>query len=317
MIFAKHHNAGLCNQVLALEIAVGLSHLLHDVTIYGFGRIEKRKDNFYNSFVVNKDLQDIFITDLFDVPDINLNFIREMVIKEDDGQRLYNFYASVDGKDNLDFADGRILLSRDEDYYFPDIFLATYCRIFANRTKEFDQIIAAVKPKQEYLDLAEAIASSLGKFNGVHLRRGDHTPVVDVPGSAVDEARSRFKEALPILLATDDVDSVKLYSDIIIAEQYILLNFLTEFEALPRHDENVLALLVNLVMHYAEEFIGTRTSTYTGYIHRNRLISRGDDSMLFLNNGDHKKESQSIYSWDGFSMTHLEKNYREWKEAIL
>lgn len=294
-----------------------MSYLFDDITIYGFGRIEKRKDNFYDSFVSNKDLQDIFITDLFDVPNIRLNLIKHTVDKPDVGQRLYNFYVSVDGKENLEFADGRTLISYDEDYHFPEIFLATYCRIFANRTKEFDQIIRSVKPKQEYLDLAKNIAIYLGRFNGIHLRRGDHTPVVDVPGSAVDDARSVFKESLPILLATDDVESVKLYSDIIIAEQYILLNFLKEFEALPRHDENVLALLVNLVMNYAQEFIGTRTSTYTGYIHRNRLISRGDDSMLFLNNDDHKKESQSKYSWDSFNMEHLEKNYREWKEAIL
>ncbi|MEY4331441.1 MAG: hypothetical protein RLZZ196_179 [Bacteroidota bacterium] len=318
MIFINHHIAGLCNQILNFEIAAGMAYLNNGATIYGFHKILKRDDYFYNKLVINKDTEDLFLTDIFDYPDIPLYLDEEYVYIEDmPSYNLVDIYFSVDKTPNEEFADGRTLLLPGK-MHFPQNYLATYCRIFANRTKEFDTMLSQIKPKKEYLDFASLVTEALGRFNGIHLRRGDHTGVVDVPGSSVSNAVNSFADGLPVLIATDDPDEVAgITGKIVLAEKYVLTNFLKEFEALPRHDQNVLALVVNLILAQAEKFVGTRTSTYTGYIHRQRLISGKELDMNFLNNDDYKIKENSKYSWDDYHMEHLEKNYREWKEAKL
>ena len=57
--------------------------------------------------------------------------------------------------------------------------------MFYNRTSSFDKYLKQLKFKQEYIDLANAISSSIGGFSGVHLRQTDFAQTIYRTGRAM------------------------------------------------------------------------------------------------------------------------------------
>ena len=321
MVIIQHHNAGLCNQILNLEIAAGIALLSGKAIIDVVTPFVERPSSFFDKAAVsNRDTEPLYILDIMEIPDwidlttsvVPINYdeatrknIQHLFINASPGTPVSESFA--DGREELD-------LVLEPTLGHPSI--AYYSITFANRTKELDRTLAAVRPKAEYRELADKIAQAIGPFNGVHLRRGDHIGVVDVPGSMIEQAT--FRDWRPLVLATDEPDAEGIPKDAIIIEEYIINNFWDEFNRLPRRTSDVFALICNLVMHHSKDFYGTQTSTYTGYIQRAINQRDPDFKFKYLNNDIAPSFTNGEYSWNLYDGPGIHKTIlREWPESKL
>jgi hypothetical protein len=145
--------------------------------------------------------------------------------------------------------------------------------------------------------LADRIARSLGRFNAVHLRRGDFryaglTPRAGrVTGDEVARNLAGRLDAGERLVVCTDTSSEHdwfaplraHFRDVVFLDRLLLdgAEWRAELRALPHHDDAVLGLLTQLVAAQADCFVGTLFSSFTALIQRMRGFDGRDARFLF------------------------------------
>ena len=331
MIYYKLWNpAGLINQVMSVELAVGIKHITgNEITIYNILNGQdrsvpifsaSRSHNQRNNLLDNS--KGFIISDILNWKDKEsyiLSEEKELSLEHETIEDLMKFYYDLNNEEHdLQFSEGRQQLFFSENMNIKHT-LGWYSRFFKNRTKELDESISSVRFLPEYYELSEQIAKSLGSFNGAHLRLTDHKGMFDPDNNVVDIGMSKIDNDLPIVLCTDQPDSQLIKNSLynyIMLDEYILNNFYKEFKQFKLKDEVSFGILNNLVMHYSQDFIGSPGSTYSGYIHRGINQKKDIRWKIF---GEEEHIQDGPYSWNGYNGkdTFTKQFWREWKESRI
>jgi len=340
LFFQLYNPTGLINQVMSLELAVGLSNELNVPAIIHYGKYMADSNLFdanstaiftpstlYNQqreWFINSD-QSPHLLDLLDF-DQNLIFINEKInsfpqeefVIDDMINGFYYSNSHTVSDDEIAFAEGRQRLPLDKTLHIKRT-LGWYCRFFYNRSPELNKAISSVKFKKEYTDLAKKISASLGNFQGMHLRLSDHVNMFETTQEMFEGWLNNFEQNnLPIVVSTCEPGH-KMVQDnkhrFILLDEYIINNFAEDFKALPFQDEVVFGLICNLVLHDSTNFVGTSGSTYSAYIHRVRN-QKGIETWEFFDNPP--KAVGQPYSWNGHQLDNTRKMWwREWPESRI
>ena len=218
-----------------------------------------------------------------------------------------------------------------------------------HRGKVID-LMRQLRPKQPYLDAADRLAESVGKFNAIHVRRGDFlsnalskegiTRAATVSGEElVVNLASRMRREDTLVICTDGAPEEEIFGPIrkYFHEVIFLDHYLGESAAakevmgqLPRDNEAVRVLLTQLIASRAQVFAGTLFSTFTALIHRLRGFADPEAEFLYcyndfvsplvrFENCEFLPVQDGAYTWnrlgypvspDAFSW------FREWPEAF-
>lgn len=330
-IFFEIHPGGLFNQLLSIEVGLGLSKVYQKEIIF-YNKYYTNDlpsifshpfDNNKNMFYTNKfpNIFDLLSTNITDT----ITFINNKVIINNlqDILKINNlnkYYYSDDNYSNLElkFAGKRkkIIIPKNESVNITTT-LAQYSSFFFNRNTELDLLFSKIKFKDEYYEFAKEIVNSIGSFNGGHLRLTDNANQ-NATLEGVSKGIDNLNNQLPFIMCTDEPSHefiVKNNKKIILLDRYILNNFKKEFDQLKFKDSVSFALLCNLVMHYSKDFIGSLKSTYTSYIQRNLNQSKLLKEWRFWNQDVFF--SKGPFSWNN----HVDEDsacwYREWPESFL
>lgn len=333
-----YNPAGLVNQLMSIEIAVGIKEITgNDMTIYNILNGPDRNVPIYSaSRTHNKRSSAVDNSKGFIISDIlNWKDKDTYILSDQSSYSLEDDYTNIDNlmlyyydenKDelDLDFAEGRSKLLFSENMHIKNT-LGWYSRFFNNRTKELDAALSSVQFLPEYYQLAEEIAKSLGNFNGVHLRLTDHVAQrVYTTKEMFDAGIDKIDDGNKIVICTDEPTTELLKDDktrFIMLDEYILNNFHSAFSQFKYRDEVSFGLLNNLVMHHSKKFVGTIGSTYSGYIQRGMNQKNDIDWNWFDYTSDpvYEESGSGKYSWN--SSKNIDVNnkqwYREWKESRL
>jgi hypothetical protein len=185
--------------------------------------------------------------------------------------------------------------------------LGDYCYFFYlddSRRRHVITLMQQLRPKRPYLDAANRIAGSLGRFNAIHLRRGDFvhnqlsqervTRAASINGQEiVENLATRMSRDELLVVCTDGSSQEELFGPLQkhFRDVVFLDRFLREDKGardaiadLPRIDESVDALLTQVVASQALVFAGTLFSTFTNLIHRQRTYTDPDAKFLYCYN---------------------------------
>ncbi len=329
----------MINQVMSLELAVGLAHETKKDLIVHY--VSNTGDDLYNSRNVpiftpsrwhNEQRKDFTNPDQFphllDLMNFNenLTFIdtkidffkqEEFVIDDTLNGYYYSTENEISENESL-FAEGRQRIPLDKNVHLKKT-LGWYSRFFYNRSPELDNALKSVRFKDVYVDLAKKISNSLGSFQGMHLRLSDHIKMFNTTQDMFESWLDRYENnGLPIVVSTCEPGNKMIQDNkhrFILLDEYIVNNFRDDFMSLPFQDEVVFGLICNLVLHDSVNFVGTSGSTYSGYIHRVRN-QKGVETWDFFDNPP--KATALPYSWNGYPLDNGRKMWwREWKESKL
>jgi len=340
MIYYKLWNpTGLINQVMSLELALGLAHETNVPVVvhYASNSGDKLHDSskvpiFTPSKFYNNQREGFVSPDKFphllDLLDFNQNLIfinekiesfpQEQLVIEDMVSNYYYSNSTEITEEELAFAEGRERLVIDKPTHLKKT-LGWYSRFFYNRSPELNNTLSSVRFKKEYTDLATKISNSLGTFQGMHLRLSDHVHMFNTTQEMFEEWLNNFEQNnLPIVVSTCEPGH-KMVQDnkhrFILLDEYIVNNFRDDFKSLPFQDEVVFGLICNLVLHDSSNFVGTSGSTYTAYIHRVRN-QKDTETWDFFDNPT--KTIGEPYSWNNYPLDNGRKMWwREWKESKI
>lgn len=215
------------------------------------------------------------------------------------------------------------------------------------------QMLLRMKAKAPYAELAQKVAADLGKFNVVHLRRGDFKVTYGVtildrqPWEVIESLDHHFSRSDRLVILTDErddpfFDEIKAaYTDHIFIDHHILDHYEKDFFALPTYDSIALAHLSQLIAGESEDFVGTMTSTFTSMVQRyrgnrgkhepfkflwNELPAPGErlergrhpvSDCVPLDRGVMIEERNGPYSWSRVSPLLNPAWMREWPESFL
>lgn len=334
-IFFQLWNSGLINQLMSLELAVGLAHETKRTTVVHFfshnlekniyistpsTRCNDQRNNFTDrSFSNNPHLLDLIDidTDLIVVNERINSFKQEELVINNLMTGYYYSNKTEITEDELAFADGRERLPLDKAIHLKQT-LGWYSRFFYDRSPELNKVLSSVKFKGVYVDLAKKISSSLGQFQGMHLRLSDHQVDPSLHREEIiDHWITKYEEnKLPIVFSTEEPNHpiiLKNKHRFILLDEYIVDNFKDDFKSLPFTDEVVFGLICNLVLHDSVNFVGKSGSTYTSYIQRCRN-QKGIETWDFFDNP--AKANNKPYSWNNYPIPNdLKMWWREWEES--
>jgi hypothetical protein len=339
IFFQLYNPTGMINQVMSLELAVGLAHETKKDLIVHY--VSNTGDDLYNSRTVpiftpsrwhNEQRKDFTNPDQFphllDLMNFNenLTFIdtkidffkqEEFVIDDTLNGYYYSTENEISENESL-FAEGRQRIPLDKNVHLKKT-LGWYSRFFYNRSPELDNALKSVRFKDVYVDLAKKISNSLGSFQGMHLRLSDHIKMFNTTQDMFESWLDRYENnGLPIVVSTCEPGNKMIQDNkhrFILLDEYIVNNFRDDFMSLPFQDEVVFGLICNLVLHDSVNFVGTSGSTYSGYIHRVRN-QKGVETWDFFDNPP--KATALPYSWNGYPLDNGRKMWwREWKESKL
>lgn len=343
-IYFKHHSAGLINQAMSVETAFALAFLekakLH---IYNAAQT-KESPIFICNDLINKDSlerkklyagsSNPTIFDLLNIPS-NIEYVldykktidEEIVKNAKSYCNLLSYYYCCEklNSDETSFSEGRsqLIIEEAKDTHLYQYTFPLYSRFFYNRPESLDKFLSQLTFKEHYQILAKRIAERIGPFKGLHFRLTDHSRNYDYKKITLDYVMQVFNRSdIPLIIASDDKHTVKnlfnnkcVFIDEIIQEQ-----FADEFMNLPFHNEVVFGMISLLVMSYSEEFIGTPGSTFSGYIHRLRILKGSNQKINYLPSGNFKNldDIGKPYSWNSCNLnTKIKSWYREWPECKL
>ena len=339
IFFQLYNPTGMINQVMSLELAVGLAHETKKDLIVHY--VSNAGDDLYNSRNVpiftpsrwhNEQRKDFTNPDQFphllDLINFNedltfidtkIDFFKQEEFVIDDTLNGYYYSNENEISENeLLFAEGRQRIPLDKNLHLKKT-LGWYSRFFYNRSTELDNALKSVKFKDVYVDLAKKISNSLGSFQGMHLRLSDHIKMFDTTQGMFESWLSIYENnKLPIVVSTCEPGNKMIQDNkhrFILLDEYIVNNFRDDFMSLPFQDEVVFGLICNLVLHDSVNFVGTSGSTYSAYIHRVRN-QKGIETWDFFDNPP--KAIGSPYSWNGYPLEGGRKMWwREWQESKL
>lgn len=334
--------SGLINQVYSVELASCFSFLTdRNAIVYNVRGIGPHKAGIQTvatlrvpddrKHIINNEIRPS-VYDLMDVPNIDkFTLIDDNTPPHLDGDvqnaQLISMYYNVQPniKHNEEyFSENReeLIINPNAHLHLDNGNLAVYSRMFFNRTPELDAHISKIQFRKVYLDFAKKVADQLGSFRGMHIRLTDHRQAYYY----ADEEKfvkglQYFQDnSLPLVVSTDDrwEPYFKNYPDTIFVDKFITEEFGQEFKYLPYTDEVTFAVICNLVMGYATEFVGTPGSTFTAYIQRNRM-NRGlfePFNLLWCEKEVGYDPTDKPFSWNTYGIDTGAKNWwREWKEC--
>lgn len=218
------------------------------------------------------------------------------------------------------------------------------------RRRAVVDLMRRVRPKQQYLDVADRIAASLGSFNAIHIRRDDFvmnalsreriTRAATISGQEiVANLSSRMGRDVPLVVCTDGSSREEIFGPIqkYFRETIFLDRYLREspvaralMAEFPRDNEAIDALITQLVASKAQVFAGTLFSTFTTLIHRFRAFDQGEINFLYCYNDfrvplvryercEFLPVDDGSYTWNRIRYPVSPDAYswlREWPEAV-
>ncbi len=155
-----------------------------------------------------------------------------------------------------------------------------------------------IRPRVAYRDLARSFAEAVGRFNAVHIRRGDFVTGSYTPrsGSVSCEEITRnleevFDRDTPLCLCTDAEELsffeplFRTFPRTFLLERELLSmpEWRRRFDELPFNDDHAFSVLVQQIASLAETFVGTLLSSFTSEIQRSRGFG-GDRRFLYCYN---------------------------------
>ena len=123
-----------------------------------------------------------------------------------------------------------------------------------------------MKPRKELSEFARHVASDLGSFNAVHIRRGDFKKTLGVttldrtPREAIEALDHHFSRDDCLVILTDEAEDPffnelrDAYKQIVFLDHHILEHHGAAFLDLPTHDSIALAYLSQLVAAHSDDF---------------------------------------------------------------
>lgn len=343
MIKARLWSTGLINQLMSLELIIGISALLKQpVYLYNMwdqfdpigvsSPIYHRNSNRYSEIIDNdkltRRLSDILNWDQSNwvLEDKNYDFYSSSTTVS-----LFNKYVNCIPDDHTNEKEFQgffteLTLNTSNNYNFIDT-LGFYSRFFFNRSNAVDDALSKITWKEPYIKLAADIASQLGNFVSAHLRDTDNFGTFKVHDidfiKGIDDI---LTIGYPVFLATDNVERPvvrehkKKYT---LIDDIIRFDWADRFKQLPYHDETVFALITNLVLGHSVECIGTPGSTFTAYIHRQINDKRNHNWKFFTGTvaeqqnplNEVKKEGSRIFTWESYPTQPTW--WREWPESKI
>ena len=307
----KNYESGLNNDLMSLELAVGLAYLTQRRLVYYGSAGEQRQlksvsGGHYHrvpeprrGMINNGKIPTIL--DLLDPLPVEWisysDFLQEkqtqtLSLSRCDLRLIDSIFVPNYGvviPDVLaEFAENRFILRDVEQdiWHLENCNFGFYSRFFYLPHPSLYTLMELIRPHAIYRSLADKISDKLGKFNGIHVRLTDyrkHIPGIDQYYSQkiLSNIQANFPPNELLVICTDESDNKAFFAEItnhyknsLFIDELIMTEFLYDFKALPFTDEQTLGLICNLVMAKAKEFAGTLRSTYTGIIHRNWLRNR-------------------------------------------
>ncbi len=374
--------SGLSNAIMSIEIGVVLAFLTNRFLLLDGNVSPPANVVAYDGRIDNKVMSKV--TDLLDIP-VAWSEPDSKSLARIDSQELTDhhlmdsvFYVpgsvDIDSDDAGQFARGREnwLCETEELFDVPllrvsekpkaknekrhrnNLGFYSYFFYFNDETRRaVYKVLERMRAKAPFAELAQQVARDLGKFNAVHMRRGDFKVTYGVtvldrhPWEAIDALDKHFKHDDRLLICTDERDD-PFFKDLkatwknhVFIDHHILDNYGKEFFDLPRHDSIALAYLSQLVAAESQDFIGTMTSTYTSIIQRLRGNRGADEPFKFLwnelpepddryergrhpvsecvplENGIMVEELEGPYSWNRYNQRINPAWMREWPESFL
>lgn len=256
--------------------------------------------------------------------------------------------ADLENPQLLDFANGRTRfvtppVSDAAVIEMQGRLLSFYSYFFHGRPEALRQlhaVLRGVRPRRPYVALGARIASGLGFFNAIHLRRSDLTIGIPAYGEVTpEEVAANLASILPadeLLVVCSEVDGRdelfdpirQRFPQLVFANDLILNDHGNEFFSLPRHEDNVLGLVTQELASRAVGFVGTIGSTFTAMIQRDRLLRDPNQRFLFTadftpdgptyHDGEFLDIADGAYSWNriNYAMSpDVLAWFREWPEA--
>ncbi|KKD34670.1 hypothetical protein [Limnoraphis robusta] len=307
----KNYESGLNNDLMSLELAVGLAYLTKRRLVY-YGSAGEQKQlkpvagGLYNrvpehrkAIINNQRIPTIL--DLLDPMPIEWityseflaeNHLNTLSLSNCD-LRLVNAvfvpnHAVVIPDVLEEFAENRLILRdvQQDIWHLSQCNFGFYSRFFYLPHPSLYTLMESIRPHVIYRNLADKISYKLGRFNGIHVRLTDyrkHIPGIDKCYSQkiLSNIKANFPRNELLVICTDESDKKHFFTEImnyyknhLFIDEFIINEFVYDFKDLPFTDEQTLGLICNLVMAKAAQFAGTLRSTYTGIIHRNWLRNR-------------------------------------------
>lgn len=336
-LFRLHNPTGMSNHLMSLENAVAVQYITDRPTIVynTFGSDPHPWDVTSISPLIDRHAPSPRIWELVDLPNRELFTFLDMELPtttqwaRDEvrvhGIQEYYYNFSDDTTDEQYFGEHRSRLQFDRDarlLHFGGVNLCYYSYLLMNRPAELDAVLAQVRWKSEYVELASRIAKHLGEFNGVHIRMTDHSHNYSVDAPRLAHGFSRLDDPdKTIVVNSDDPLKVPLAAmrNVVFVNDIINNEFASDFRQLPFQDNVTFGLVCLLVMTHSVDFVGTPGSTYTGIIHRAMYRKNGPDAYKVWQE-DEDTDGSGPYSWNRWaSKTHtMAKSWwREWPESVL
>lgn len=335
------HN-GIGNQYCSIQLLSGLAGYFKDINIDVVWHQVPRKmqdpqnddHNLMDTSKIDIHLNNEPVT-IFDLVDFNFNNItfheNDFFIKDRANLNLINaqkYFLNVTGETrNIEsFADGRkeIIWDLEKENVMTQT-LVWYSKFFFNRTRDIDDSIRKLTFKKEYVWLAKRIAREFGPFNGMQARMmPDHHQYYKFTKDSFEAGINKFDDKdLPILCSVDNYNDeliVQNKDKLVLVEDLILNNYLSEFKSLPHQNRITLALLSALIMIESKDFVATPFSTFSTMILQHRHNRVGESWKYFPTGGSHPWIDNYDKNNKPFSWSNMQYGIvwdRDWEECKL
>ena len=280
-------HAGMCNALMSLESALVLGMLTQRATIVYAP----------NTMYLTPKL---FIDDLFDVDGISF---RHHALSPGGAVLPEKFQTSciTNGRcpseeylfgrstiiDLRDYQDAAHLSTADVKTLGWYSFL--FCLTDEEKQRADAHVRNSIRPKQRYLthvaQIVQALRSEFGRFNSIHLRRGDYLDRPFFRGSRlaaadfIDILLAHFPADEALLIHTDEED--ESYFDAI-KRHFPHVKFVDKALRQCYSDKVELGLVSLLVASHSDNFAGTMLSTFSEMIRRYRTYNGKTEHGLYL-----------------------------------
>ncbi|HEV2579001.1 MAG TPA: hypothetical protein VGU25_17480 [Acidobacteriaceae bacterium] len=194
--------------------------------------------------------------------------------------------------------------------------------------------------KDAYRRTAAAIASYIrrtyGRFASVHIRRADFLRVHNRTAAVTpEELAQTICFHVPadcfLLIHSDEMDPAYFEPILACYPRNCLIDVALFREFFPAMDSAEIGIVSALIASESEIFLGTMFSTFTGFIHRKRLLNGKNQAFLYLYNqrpdgidfrdGRILENGSSGPTWERIAMpADLRSNcfwWREWPESVF
>ncbi len=317
-LFIPGYYSGFSNNRMSLDIAVVLAYLTGRVLVPYRFRLPRRSPP---DLKPGRWPEPMLVPHLFDIP---VPWSDEYLLKswismegkvqcawQRIADAVFCFPATLTGHPQFQhFRNGRWFVytfdEREEaasDVVITGETLGHYSHFFyldEERRREVIKLMKRLRPKRPYAEAADRIATSLGPFNAVHIRRGDFVSIGFTPRArsisgqeVLANLASRLRRDDLLVICTDGSPHDEFFApiqryfrEVVFLDRYLRENATIRelISQLPQYDEAVEILLTQLVASKAQVFIGTLFSTVTALIHRMRGFEGRNSSFLYCYN---------------------------------